>query len=1022
MPALVTTARRAILLGAVRCGLAATAMTIPAALAAPATLAASAAPPIPARPATPAPPAGKATPAAPTPSLAQVYHHQAWGPAQGAPAQIQTIVQSPDGYLWLACDYGVYRFDGVNFDRADTIGGQPLRSQHAVSLLAEADGGLWVGYRSGGVSHYQAGKASHYGHERGFPDAVALQLLRGPDGRLWATTHRAIGSLEHGRWQMVGAEQGLGPETGETRRMLFARDGTQWVVTTAGAYYRAPGAARFTQAWPRGVELTSVLELADGSILAGGLEHVYRLSRQPVPATPLMSAMGVWSDRAGALWLSHRTSLEWLPPGAVSGAARQLGTAQGLSGREPSAFLEDRDGNIWIATNNGLDRLRRWRSPTVPAAMRIVSSAMAAGRDGTVWISEDRVGASRFDHQGRLWQQVPYSFATGVTAADGSVTLGSRAGIWIEGADGGTLVPAWPEALRRDADVSSFGRDDSGVWWANYRGLALMRLVDGRWRQADGVLPGLPPMRPRTIAADPQGHLWLGYADNLVARHAHGKSTVFGAAQGLRLGDTTALYARRGRLWAGGAGGLARFDGQRFHMLATADGRVLRSISGIVETASGELWLRGQDGLFRIPAADVAAFVRDGRPVRYELFDGGDGIGAPISPVGPYPSLVEASNGRLWIASNDGASTLDPGAIPRNPRAPAVEIRSVASDGKSYAPSSGLRLPEGSSSLQIGFSALNLTRPERTTFRYRLQGVDSGWQQTTSRREAFYTNLAPGSYRFQVSAANEDGVWNEPGATLELTIPPTFMQSWAFKALCGLAALALAALAWRWRLRHLTALLEARHVERLNERQRIARALHDTFLQEAQGTLLMMNLAMEQVPSGQPARRAIERAIDHMEEALAEGRDEVMGLRSAIGSDISLGAALERFGRRMANNLPTRFSLRTEGQPYPLRPLVADEVFAIAREAIVNAFRHAGASVIEVELRYDAAEFLVRVSDDGRGLPAQPGSDAAPSGHYGLVGMRERAARIEARLALHAGDTGGTVVRISLAAERARAA
>jgi len=952
-----------------------------------------------------------ATPSAPQPTLPQTYHHHAWKAGQGAPVQIQGMTQSRDGYLWLASDYGLYRFDGTHFDRIDAIGGHRLRSPHTVAVLAEADGGLWVSYRGDGVSYFKDGQEIYYDKQTGFPDGFAFQLLRGPDGRMWMATSKGVASLVDGRWVMSDGKDGMSAAPNEVVRMLFARDGTHWLAGSAGAYYRAPGDSRFRLAWPRDIRLENLSETARGDILASdGLNNIYRIARTPQPPRPVLQGSAAWSDSAGALWLAHADNLEWLPGGVPAAPRLLLGPGQGLSGREPQAFFEDRDGNLWIATNNGLDRLSRWRVAPVPAAMRLVSSAMVAGRDGSMWLSENRLAARRFDVQGREWQRVPYSFASGLSGPDGRVTLGSRAGIWSESAD--LLMPAAPEAIRQDTDISTFARDERGIWWANFRGLDLMRRIGDQWRPARADVTGLPPGRPRVLHTDGAGQLWLGYLHNAVARYANGVVSVFGAAHGLRLGEINFLYSRRGRLWVCGADGVAWFDGQRFHPLTLGGEQPLRGVSGLVQTAAGELWLRSQDGLYRIDAAGLRDFIRSGRPVHAELFDADDGVGAPVSPVGPFPSVAEASDGRLWVASNEGVSSVLPGAIRRDPHPPPVEIRAISSNGKHYIPAATLRLPEGSNNLQISFSALNLTRPERTQFRYRLRGVDRDWQPAGARREAFYTNLAPGDYTFQVIAANEDGVWNQQGASVQIELLPELWQASWFRLGALLLLIALLIAFHRWRLAAVAARSAERNATRLEERERIARTLHDDLLQGVHALMLKCASILVRLPKGSQEGRILESALDQAEQLVANTRDEVMALRADL-SAAHIVAELHDQIERLEPAAAGRMKLNVSRKLVHLRPDVVREICQVFKEAVSNAVRHAHATRIIASIAITDEVAEVSVLDDGVGIAPQTAA-AGVSGHWGIVGMRERLARLDSVLTIEPRQGGGTAVRFTV--------
>jgi len=943
------------------------------------------------------------------------YAHSAWSAAQGAPAQIQAITQTPDGWLWLSTPTGLYRFDGVNFERRDRVGGQALLSTIVLPLHTAPDGGLWVGYRFGGASVFKNGKAAHYGADNGFPPGAAHSFTTAPDGVLWATTARGLAWLDRARdrWVRIGPETGFNPPQA-VWQVLFDRAGTQWVSTSSAVYYRRAGDTRYHIASPGNLELASLAAAPDGTVwISNGVDANYRLSQRPPKAgAPSPKAelpgSGMWFDRAGTMWLASDTHVERVLPDVFPDPRQRLTRDQGLSGLNPQTFFEDRDGNIWFGTATGLDRFRRYRAVPLPSDQPIVTPGLAADADGKVWLSNAANSAWLMDAAGRRHATLDSGFwsSTAGTGAAGPA-LGSYQGI----RQAGKLIPSPPAPLRDSSTIYALAQGRDGDWWASYLNYDLFRHRDGKWEHP---YPSLPKLRVMSLLSDSRDRLWVGYQGNHVAVVDGGKVIFMGAEHGLRIGNVLCVYEHRGHVWVAGETGVARYDGARFVPLLTADGHELRGISGIVATDGGELWLHGHDGAFRISADQLTAFTRDGARVTYELLGSEEGLTGTVQPSGPFPSMVQASDGKLWLSTTSGAMLITPGAIRRDRLPPPVEIVSVSSDGKRYAADRPLRLPQGANNLHIGFTALGLSVPERGVFRYRLEGVDRDWQNAEGRREAFYTNLQPGDYRFQVIAANRDGVWNADGAALDIELPPTFLQSVWFKLVCGALLISLVALAWRWRLAQVARLIEARQLERLSERERIARALHDTFLQQAQGTILMMQAAMEQIPPALPARAAMERGIGYIERALVEGRDEVMGLRSASRGDGTLAEALACFGNGLAEVMAPRFRLEVRGAPYHLEPALRDELFAIGREAIGNAFHHAGASVITVALDFGADALTVRVCDDGKGIPADILGAGQRRGHYGLVGMGERAASIGAALEIKNGNEGGAVIKLTV--------
>ncbi len=990
------------------------------------------------------PPAFSSTPSTPSTAttsaaLADLYAHRAWTAAQGAPTQIQAITQTLDGWLWISTPTGLYRFDGVRFERHDAINGHALRSSIVLPLHTAPDGTLWVGYRFGGASAFLGNRVRHYGAEQGFPPGATHSFTVSPDGVTWVTTAGGLAWLDsgHDRWVRVGVEAGFAPAA-TIYQVLFDRAGTQWVSSARKVYYRRKGEARFQVASPADIELTSLAAAPDGTVwVSNGSDAHYRLSTAKAtttrPPKPELPGSGMWFDRQGAMWLMSETHVERVAPGdlgQVGDPRQQLAYDRGLSGMNPQTFYEDRDGTIWVGTVAGLDQFRPNRVAPLPPAARnlpaIVTPALAAADQGQgqglVWVSDD-ARSWLTGRDGLRHGPAGPAFWSSARGRDGRLWLGGWGGIWRAGDPQRTMIAAPMFEGRADARVNALTEDAGGVLWAAFLNQPLQRRdpASGRW---DAPYPGLPPARIMALLADSKNRLWVGYQGGRLALIDNGAVRLVETGNGEGIGNVLAIVERSGQLWVAGERGVARLvetargtqaAALRLAALRLADGLELRGVSGLTTSANGDLWLRTHAGVVRIGADQVQAFVRNGAaaPVHAELLGSEDGVGGNVQPTGPFPAIVAASDGVLWVSGTGGAMLVNPDAIGRDTMPPAVDIRSVSSDGKARALGSPLTLPSGTNNVHIAFTAQSLAAPQRARFRYRLQGFDDSWQDAGDRREAFYTNLPPGAYRFQVIAANRDGVWNTAGATIELVIPPTFVQSLLFKALCALALLTVVVLAWRWRLAQVARLIEARHMERLHERERIARALHDTFLQEAQGTVLMMHTAMAQIPPSLPARAAMERGIGYIEQAMIEGRDEVMGLRSSARADEPLEAALHRYGERLAAGLPPGFRMQVRGTPRQLAPLVKDEVFAIGREAICNAFRHAEATEIELDLEYTSGGLTMLVSDNGKGMPADA-MQRGERGHWGLVGMRERADSIGATLDVGNREGGGASLRLTL--------
>jgi signal transduction histidine kinase len=521
----------------------------------------------------------------------------------------------------------------------------------------------------------------------------------------------------------------------------------------------------------------------------------------------------------------------------------------------------------------------------------------------------------------------------------------------------------------------------------------------------------LPQLVAITEAADSSGRLWFGYTANKIAMLNEGKVQVFSSAEGLMTGNVTALDEAGGQIWAGGENGLAYFSKGRFRQLNVEE-EGLRNISGIVGTSNGDLWINQSSGIVHIQAAEIRRTLDDPNyRARYEFFNSLDGYFGSPRVVRPLPTVVEGANGRLWFGTFTGIFWIDPDRLHRNPPPP-VYVESVVADGKRYNALDDLRMPPNVANLQIDYTALDLSLPERVRFRYKLDGVDRNWLDAQIRRQAFYTKLPPGRHTFRVIACNGDGVWNETGATLAFFIAPAFYQTAWFRLLLGIAALMLIWLLHTLRLKQATAQMQARLGERLEERGRIARELHDTLIQSVDGLMLRIQTALSESDSKR-SRLMIEKALDSADEVMLEGRQRVHALRAEAITVKELSEALASYGQDLSEGHPAGFSVALVGSPKLVDAFVRDEAYRIGREALGNAFQHAGATKVEVEVTYDRAMVHMRVRDNGRGIDEHT-LDGGRPGHWGLRGMRERAHVIGGKLVIWSRPGVGTEIHLGI--------
>jgi signal transduction histidine kinase len=728
--------------------------------------------------------------------------------------------------------------------------------------------------------------------------------------------------------------------------------------------------------------------------------------------------MGLFTPRGGELWV--------IDSGKVMAVQHDLPLAERvqpvlalsavLSGKSVRARFEDKEGIIWFGTSGGLDRLRPNRLHEAGAHVDWQASALAEGDDNTM------VAYSIFDKMrvtaranGPTRIETAPNASAAARAADGGHWLGNDAYLWrsLHGRE----QRKWPlPPAMQDLTVQALADAGDGAVWVSVVRSGLNLFRDGKWTR-NGGLPGLPQDTAVSLAKDQKGRLWIGYTGSRIAMVDGASVKLYGERDGLGIGNVLSLCHGATRMWAGGENGVALLHEGRFHPLKDRNGNNFRGISGLVEAANGDLWLHGTEGLTRIDAkmarrdpAELAA------GVDFERFDYLDGLQGGAVQIRPIPTLVPSSDGKLWYVTNEGMGWIDPARIPRNTAPPSVMIRSLRTDRQSYGNGNGQVLPENTSNLRIDFTATALSMPERVRFKYKLAGVDDDWRDPGATRSAFYTSLAPGSYRFQVLAANEDGVWNEQGATISFRILPTFVQSHWFKVLVFLAIATLLWMAYLMRIAQVSAKFRAQIKARQDERERIARALHDTLLQGVQSLTLRLQTAINQLPAEAPVRVNMESILDSADQMVVDGRDQVMDLRASMEFGSDLGATLESTGASMAQEYGVKFSFTAEGLVQPAQPLVSDEIYCIAREALSNAFRHAAAKRVEIHLRYGCEVFELHIRDDGLGIDEAVLGAGGRHGHWGLTGMRERASGIGGKLDIWSGKGKGTEVVLTLPA------
>jgi len=959
-------------------------------------------------------------------------HHTRWTAREGGPAEVNALAQTVDGALWIAATTGLYRFDGIRFDRFAPLPGEPPLLEDISSIFAAPSGELWIGARLGDIHVLRDGHLTSYGASDGLPTGSVLAFAKDQGGHVWAGTTTGLYTQEGARWTRVGAERGFAAMY--VSGLLVDGDGVLWAAGIEGTFKLPRGATRFDKVRDGGRGFAVLAPGPDRrpweAIKQSGLASL-PASAPPVESQDLGDAQQPIAtflfDRDGGLWAALGGSLARVPAGReLAGAGRKaaLDELQRLQlgkegpGENIWALLEDREGNIWVGGSGGLDRLRNVRlHPASASQGSLLGAALASAPGGDVWSANERGDRVDLTHDATLRARGPV--ATAVT----SYYIDNDASHWLGGL--GALVHAsdgaWSTlpAPRNDTVVQALARDGAGALWVSVTRGGLYRWADGVWTPRGG-LEGLPEDAPLSLVAAEDGRLWAGFANDRIAVLDGRQVRLLDRSQGLRIGATLAIRVRDEGTWVGGTSGLAFFKGGRFWSVARDDGATITGVSGIVPTAGGELWLNTSAGVMRLSSAEVARFVAEpARPVHVETFDFEDGLEGIAPQLRPLPSAFGGPDGKVWFATNKGVFWIDSRRIARNPLPPGVRILAMKADGIDYRPGRELTLPVATTGFSFDYTAFSLTMSERVRFRYRLEGIDGAWQDAGARRQAYYTNIPPGHYRFRVVAANEDGVWNESGDALSFFLPPAFYQTSWFFSICGLALLALLGALYRLRLRKVAASVASHMDARLQERERIARELHDTLLQGTQGLILSFQGIASQLPPASPLREKIEKTLDRADAAMSEARLRVRNLRGEDLPGDTLHEALGQVAAELALDEGVAFRSLVEGSVRELDRVALFEAFHIGREALLNAFAHAQAASIDLQIVYGLNSLRLRVRDNGRSIPPEIGDAGARPGHWGLVGMRERASRLGARIDIRSQPGTGTQVELTVPASRA---
>jgi signal transduction histidine kinase/ligand-binding sensor domain-containing protein len=938
----------------------------------------------------------------------------------GAPV---TIAQTKDGYLWVGTESGLFRFDGVRFVPFTPPDGKKLPSSRIDTLFGGSDGSLWIG--AGGLSRW-------FNHElTNYPDYLGrvITILERRNGQVWFSRFQpfqeagGLCQVIDSRTKCYGKAEGFpissaigtvednsgGLWSGDQSSVVHWRDGSSEIYKPRGLKANQSEGVMALAAAPNGSVWVGIERAGPGLGLQQIVNGTMRPFITPEFDSSSLSVTALLIDRENSLWIGTATEGIYRLRGRTVDRYR---STDGLSSDTVRSFFEDHEGNVWVATARGIDSFHDLRVATFASREGFPTDeafSVIASRNGTVWAGgsnsliafrEGRVSTFRVpgnqvtslldDHAGRLWVGVDNSLFVfehrkfrQITKADNN-PLGFAVGI--------------TEDINHEIWAETIGPPRTLFRIKNFK-------VQEEFRS-----PQMPAARK--LASAPDGSIWLGLLTGDLARYTRGKLDIFR----FKRSESPTLDSLVNELLVNPDGsvigatgfGLIGWKDGRQQTLTVQNGLPCDDIHTLVLDTAGALWMSTKCGLIEIPRTEIQRWWEAPEAVlQVRTFNALDGAQPGLVP---FQGSARSTDGQLWFANGVALQMINPAVLMRNPLPPPVHIEQVIADRKFYAPLDYLRLPPISRDLQIDYTALSFVIPQKVQFRYRLEGRDVDWQEPGTRRQAFYNDLPPGTYRFQVIASNNDAVWNDIGAALTFSVAPAWYQTIWFRLVCVVAACFVAWLIYQMRISQVRSAISARFDERLAERTRMARELHDTFLQTIQGSKMVADDALERSSDTSRMRRALEQLSVWLEQAAAEGRAALNSLRTSTTTRNDLAEAIRRATEDPLLAGHMAVSLSVVGDVREMHPIVRDEIYRIGYEAIRNAQSHSGGSRLDVELTY-GHDLSLRVHDNGVGIDPTL-SDHEKDGHFGIRGMRERAARIGGKLNVVGSSASGTEITV----------
>jgi len=939
------------------------------------------------------------------------FWHEADGFAQ---SRVRAIVQTRDGYVWLGTDGGLVRFNGETFTAFTTQTGA-LKDNEIWALQEDTGGGLWIGTYGGGLTYLKDGQFRTYTAADGLPDDVIMSLAMDSQGGLSIITPQGLAQRSpQGDFLRVPSEV-ASIETRATAVCSSSAQGT--LAATHNGVFRVTEGRLERLPWTsaRVGSPSHLICSSDGSVWIGysngAIEHRVRdaaaILESPPEAGRALTRLyqdphgGIWAVRGRRITRFANGRFEIVP---VEGGDAGLGNIYSL--------CMDREDGVWVGLqSNGLARLRTRQVTTLSVEDGLPDErtrAIFEDRRGDLWIGTAE-GLAR-DHEGRF---TTWTERDGIRLGDvRSVTELSNGAIWISAGrdllsvqhDRLVPVPGWSGVV----EIEVIYRDGSGHIWIGTDGSGLFEYSNGRFQRYT-VQEGLASNHIRAILEARDGALWISTFGGGLSKFRDGKFTHISTREGLAGDRVLAIHEdEQGALWFATRRGLSRFkDGAFFTW--TGAGLLTDFVYSILDDNRGNFWFSSAQGIFRVSKQELRDFAAGKlKRITSVSYSKKDGLRTRAGNLGNQPVAIRTSAGQLLFTSMKGLVAIDPDRLVANASVPPVYIEKVILNRKEQPVDGHAQLPLGAGELEIHYAALGFSAPEKMRYRYMLEGFDHDWIDAGSRRFTYYANLSPGKYRFRVMAASADGAWNDSGSSFAFAFTPPFYRTPVFGGLIISCTLLVAWLAYRLRMQG----LRARYSAVLAERNRISRDIHDTLSQNLAGIALQLDAVHMQLPDVKSdLKERLDEACNLTRYSLAEARRAIADLRSDTLECPELAVALPEIAGRIAS--PPQARVQVSGEPVKLSPAVERNLLRIFQEALANVVKHAHARCVDIELRYEARSVKLRVHDDGHGFDPES-LNPAGSGHYGLIGMRERVERIGGHLTLHSKPGEGTDVSVEV--------